>query len=122
MRSGSIYLALHLFCILHHSLNKKFFFACYEKSKSTTRTLTVPVSMALALMIVVPALTGAFSQQNPTPSLQEVCASSSGPIQNCCKYDAYYGGPSGPKGYELYPGACSKRDKGLEVDQDILYS
>lgn len=65
-------------------------------------------------MVVAPALTGAFSQRDSMPALQEACASSSVPIANCCRYDAYRGGPSGPEGYELYPGACSKRDKEME--------
>lgn len=82
--------------------------------KSRLVTLTVSASMALAIMMAAPALTGAFSHQDSMPALQEACASSSIPIENCCKYDAYCGGPNGPNGYELYPGACSKRDKEME--------
>ncbi len=53
-------------------------------------------------------LTGAFSNhQGSNLTSQEACASSG---SNCCVYDAYCGGPSGPEGYELYPGACSMRD------------
>lgn len=82
--------------------------------KSRLITLTISAGMALAVMMITPALMGAFSQEDLTPALQEACASSSIPIENCCKYDAYCGGPNGPNGYELYPGACSKRDKEME--------
>ena len=79
--------------------------------KSRLVTLTVSMGMALAVMMVTPVLMGAFSQQDSAPVSYEACASSG---SNCCKYDAYCGGPSGPKGYELYEGACSERDKKME--------
>lgn len=64
--------------------------------------------MAIAIMMIAPVLTGAFSNhQGSNLTSQEACASSG---SNCCVYDAYCGGPSGPEGYELYPGACSMRD------------
>ncbi len=67
--------------------------------------------MALAVMMIAPALTGAFIQQDTMPVPQEACAAG---IENCCVYDAYCGGPDGPKGYELYGGACSERDRQMD--------
>ena len=76
--------------------------------KSRLVTLIISAVMAVAVMMIAPALTGAFIQQDTMPAPQEAFAAG---IENCCVYDAFCGGPNGPKGYELYGGACSERDR-----------
>jgi len=61
-------------------------------------------------MMVMPALTGSLTQQNISSAPQDACAQA---LANCCRYDAICGGNNGRDGYELYPGACSTRDKEL---------
>ena len=61
--------------------------------------------------MVTPVPMGGIQSVGSALVSHEACASSG---LNYCRYDACYGGPSGPKGYELYPSVCSERDTEME--------
>ncbi len=81
--------------------------------KARLVTLTISAGMALAIILVAPALMGAFSQQDSVLTPREACAAAEEEGKNCCSYDAVcnLGGPTDHVGYEFYDGSCSDRDK-----------
>lgn len=76
--------------------------------KARLVTLTISAGMALAIMMVAPALTGAFSQQESMPAPQEACAMGDG---SCCPYDDAVCGLNGQNrdDKEYVKGSCSGR-------------